>query len=54
MHPGRIRASMGVASMGAGVFAALFWDHISSWHIHSLFPALILQFNFFFSRSFLG
>lgn len=54
MHPGRIRASMGVASMGAGVFAALFWDHISSWHIHSLFPALIYNLIFLLAGLFWG
>lgn len=38
--PGRVRASMGVAAMGAGIFAALFWQYISSWPENSLLPAL--------------
>ena len=38
--PGRVRASMGVAAMGAGIFAALFWKHISSIEVNSLLPAL--------------
>ena len=44
--PGRVRASMGVAAMGAGIFAALFWKHISPWEINSLLPALV--YNLFF------
>ena len=44
--PGRVRASMGVAAMGAGVFAALFWRHISSIEVNSLLPALC--YNLFF------
>ena len=39
--PHRVRASMGVAAMGAGIFAALFWKHSSPWQINSLFPALV-------------
>ena len=38
--PGRVRASMGVAAMGAGVFAAVFWKYISPWQVNSLLPAL--------------
>lgn len=44
--PGRVRASMGVAAMGAGIFAALFWKHISSIEVNSLLPALC--YNLFF------
>lgn len=44
--PGRVRASMGVAAMGAGIFAALFWRHISSIEVNSLLPAL--GYNLFF------
>ncbi|WP_304090372.1 sodium:solute symporter [Phascolarctobacterium succinatutens] len=44
--PGRVRASMGVAAMGAGIFAALFWQHISSIEVNSLLPALC--YNLFF------
>lgn len=44
--PGRVRASMGVAAMGAGVFAALFWKYISSIEVNSLLPALC--YNLFF------
>lgn len=44
--PGRVRASMGVAAMGAGIFAALFWKYISPWEINSLLPALV--YNLFF------
>ena len=44
--PGRVRASMGVAAMGAGIFAALFWRHISSIEVNSLLPALC--YNLFF------
>lgn len=44
--PHRVRASMGVAAMGAGIFAALFWKHISPWHINSLFPALVYNLIF--------
>ena len=44
--PKRVRASMGVAAMGAGIFAALFWKHISPWQINSLFPALVYNFIF--------
>ena len=42
----RVRASMGVAAMGAGIFAALFWKHISTWQINSLFPALVYNLIF--------
>ena len=42
----RVRASMGVAAMGAGVFAAVFWKHISPWQINSLFPALVYNLLF--------
>ena len=44
--PGKVRASMGVAAMGAGIFAALFWQHISSIEVNSLLPALC--YNLFF------
>lgn len=44
--PGRVRASMGVAAMGAGIFAVLFWRHISSIEVNSLLPALC--YNLFF------
>ena len=44
--PRRVRASMGVAAMGAGIFAALFWKHISPWQINSLFPALVYNLIF--------
>ena len=44
--PHKVRASMGVAAMGAGIFAALFWKNISPWQINSLFPALV--YNLFF------
>ena len=44
--PIRVRASMGVAAMGAGIFAALFWKHISPWQINSLFPALVYNLIF--------
>ena len=37
---------MGVAAMGAGIFAALFWKHISPWQINSLFPALVYNLIF--------
>lgn len=44
--PHGVRASMGVAAMGAGIFAALFWKHISPWQINSLFPALVYNLIF--------
>lgn len=44
--PGKVRASMGVAAMGAGIFAALFWKNISSWEINSLLPALVYNLIF--------
>ena len=44
--PNRVRDSMGVAAMGAGIFAALFWKHISPWQINSLFPALVYNLIF--------
>ena len=44
--PHRVRASMGVAAMGAGIFAALFWKYISPWQINSLFPALVYNLIF--------
>lgn len=44
--PGKVRASMGVAAMGAGIFAALFWRHISIIEVNSLLPALC--YNLFF------
>lgn len=44
--PRKVRASMGVAAMGAGIFAALFWRHISSIEVNSLLPALC--YNLFF------
>ena len=44
--PGRVRSSMGVAAMGAGIFAALFWQQISSIEVNSLLPALC--YNLFF------
>ena len=44
--PHRVRACMGVAAMGAGIFAALFWKHISPWQINSLFPALVYNLIF--------
>lgn len=44
--PHRVRASMGVAAMGAGIFAALFWKHISPCQINSLFPALVYNLIF--------
>ena len=44
--PNRVRASMGVAAMGAGIFAALLWKYISPWQINSLFPALVYNLIF--------
>ena len=44
--PNRVRASMGVAAMGAGIFAALLWKYISPWQINSLFPALFYNLIF--------
>ena len=44
--PHKVRASMGVAAMGAGIFAALFWKKISPWQINSLFPALVYNLIF--------
>ena len=44
--PKKVRASMGVAAMGAGIFAALFWKNISPWQINSLFPALVYNLIF--------
>ena len=44
--PNKVRASMGVAAMGAGIFAALFWKNISPWQINSLFPALVYNLIF--------
>ena len=44
--PHKVRASMGVAAMGAGIFAALFWQNISPWQINSLFPALVYNLIF--------
>ena len=44
--PHKVRASMGVAAMGAGIFAALFWKNISPWQINSLFPALVYNLVF--------
>ena len=44
--PHKVRASMGVAAMGAGIFAALFWKNISPWQINSLFPALVYNLIF--------
>lgn len=44
--PHRVRASMGVAAMGAGIFAALLWKYISPWQINSLFPALVYNLIF--------
>ena len=44
--PSRVRASMGVAAMGAGIFAALLWKYISPWQINSLFPALVYNLIF--------
>lgn len=43
---GRVRYSMGVAAIGAGIFTALFWQHISPWEINSLFPALLYSLFF--------
>ena len=37
---------MGVAAMGAGIFAALLWKYISPWQINSLFPALVYNLIF--------
>lgn len=44
--PGRVRASMGVASIAAGIFAACTWKYISPWEINSLFPALVYNLIF--------
>jgi SSS family solute:Na+ symporter len=44
--PQRVRASMGVAAMGAGIFAAVMWKYISPWQINSLFPALLYNLIF--------
>lgn len=44
--PNRVRVSMGVAAMGAGIFAALLWKYISHWQINSLFPALVYNLIF--------
>ena len=44
--PHKVRASMGVAAMGAGIFAALFWKNISPWQINSLLPALVYNLIF--------
>lgn len=38
--PGRLRACLGVAAIGAGIFAACTWKYISPWEINALFPAL--------------
>lgn len=44
--PGRVRPSMGVAAIGAGIFAACTWKWISPWDINALFPALIYNLVF--------
>ncbi len=44
--PHRVRASMGVAAIAAGIFAAVFWKYISPWQINSLFPALFYNLIF--------
>lgn len=44
--PGRVRPSMGVAAIGAGIFAACTWKWISPWDINALFPALVYNLVF--------
>ncbi len=44
--PNKVRASMGVGAIGAGIFAACAWKHISPWQINSLFPALVYSLLF--------
>ncbi len=44
--PGRVRASMGVGAIAAGIFAACSWKYISPWEINSLFPALVYNLLF--------
>lgn len=44
--PGRVRASMGVGAIAAGIFAACAWKYISPWDINSLFPALAYNLMF--------
>lgn len=47
--PGKVRASMGVGAIAAGIFAACTWKYISSWDINSLFPALVYSLLFLIS-----
>ena len=47
--PGKVRASMGVGAIAAGIFAACTWKYISSWDINSLFPALVYSLMFLIS-----
>ena len=47
--PGKVRASMGVGAIAAGIFAACTWKYISSWDINSLFPALAYSLLFLIS-----
>lgn len=52
--PGRIRPSMGVAAIGAGIFAACTWKWISPWDINALFPALVYNLVFLVPGLFWG
>lgn len=51
---GKVHYSMGVAAIGAGVFTALFWKHISPWDINSLLPALLYSLIFLVAGLILG
>lgn len=44
--PGKVRASMGVGAIAAGIFAACTWKYIGSGDINCLFPALIYNLVF--------
>ncbi len=48
LFPHEVRASMGVAAMGAGLFAALTWKWIGAavWDVNPLFPALVYNLIF--------
>ena len=47
--PGQGACFDGRSCYGPGIFAALFWKHISPWEINSLLPALVYNLFFYLS-----
>lgn len=50
----KINRKMGLLAMGAGIFAALFWNQLAPWKINGLFLALVCNLVFLLIGLYLG